>query len=153
MAHWDDLERAEPALAAAALPLFLLDSPGGGLGYLATVRPDGGPRVHPISPVLLEGRLYAFVLRRTPKCRDLLKDERYALHSWPRPFEDDVFDDEELFIRGRARRVAEPEVRTRVAAATGDEVDAGEVFELELDRVMHKTRRGGLRYEVWPVGV
>lgn len=54
---------------------------GLGLGFLATTRPDGGPRVHPICPVLA-GNLYAFIVPG-PKLADLRRDPRYryALHS------------------------------------------------------------------------
>ena len=86
--------------------LFLIeqpDAPGpAGLGYLATVRADGGPRVHPVSPAVLDGRLYVYVLLYRPSSRDLQGDGRYALHSWPKPFADDGFDDEEFYLTGRA---------------------------------------------------
>ncbi len=93
MATWEEFARAEPAMAAQGERLLLLGPPpepveggfAGGLAYLATVRRDGGPRIHPISPVLHAGRLYAFVLKVSPKQRDLLDNGRYALHSWPSP--------------------------------------------------------------------
>jgi hypothetical protein len=52
---------------------------GLGIGFLATVRADGGPRVHPICPVLAEN-LYAFIVPG-PKLADLRRDGRYALCS------------------------------------------------------------------------
>jgi hypothetical protein len=37
-----------------------------------------------------------------------------------------------------------------VASAVGDNPDRGQVFELDIERVMHKQRVAGLRYSVWP---
>jgi hypothetical protein len=62
MASWGEMAAARPELDARARELYLIeqpDAPGpAGLGYLATVRPDGGPRVHPVSPAVLDGRRY-----------------------------------------------------------------------------------------------
>lgn len=115
----------------------------GGLAYLATVRKDGGPRIHPISPALLDGHLYAFVLRHSPKCFDLLRDPRYALHSWPYPLDEQQFTDEEFYLSGQARYVNDDTRRAAVAQATGDTAEDGIIFELLLDRVLHKARRNG----------
>lgn len=153
MATWGDLATQRPDLMARARALFLIgqpDAPGpAGLGYLATIRADGGPRVHPISPAVLDGRLYAFVLRRSPKAADLLRDPRFALHSWPVPFTDDGFDDEEVHLTGRARPVDDTALVARVGEAVGDDPASGVVFELDLDTALHKHRVGGLSYEVW----
>jgi hypothetical protein len=138
---------------ARARDLFLIeqpDAPGpAGLGYLATIRADGGPRVHPISPAVLDGHLFAFILRRSPKAADLERDPRFALHSWPLPFGEDSFDDEELALTGRATRVTDEAVIERVAKAVGDNPASGIVFELDLESALHKHRRGGLTYDVW----
>ena len=68
MATWSEFAAARPALASAIRGLVHQYGPG--LGYLATVRPDGGPRVHPISPVIIDDGLYCFVMD-SPKRRDL----------------------------------------------------------------------------------
>jgi hypothetical protein len=152
MATWSEFAEARADLVELALPLFLLDSPGGGLGYLATVRRDGGPRVHPISPAVLDGRLYAFVLHQTPKCADLHRDGRYGLHSWPRPFDANGFDDEEFYLAGRAVSVADTALKEEIAALTGDDPETGDAFELHIERALHKRRKGGLRYDKWIEG-
>jgi hypothetical protein len=150
--RWSDFAGKRPEMAERALELFMLADGTGGLGYLATIRADGGPRVHPISPVIVDGRLYAFILRHTPKRRDLHRDGRYALHSWPKPFDGDRFDDEEVYLTGRAAPIADAELLKRVAAATGDDPATGELFELSVERAMHKQRVGGLRYTTWRAG-
>src|SRR3954451_23587051 len=100
MASWSDFAAADPSLAAAIR--VLLEQYGPGMAYLATVRADGGPRVHPVSPVFTDEGLYCFVVA-SPKRRDLARDGRYALHSFPPEESDD-----EAFLTGRAIRVPHP---------------------------------------------
>ena len=84
---------------------------GIGLGFLATVRADGGPRVHPICPVLTESALFAMIIPG-PKLDDLRRDPRYALHgeTFPPPDEDDAF-----YVTGTALEVSDPAVWEQVA--------------------------------------
>jgi hypothetical protein len=107
MASWSSFVAAQPALAAAIREL--LYQYGAGFGYLATVRADGGPRVHPVSPVIFEGGLYCFLID-SPKRRDLDRDGRYALHSFPPEASDD-----EAYITGRALQVTDRDVVRRLA--------------------------------------
>lgn len=109
MADWATFSICAPALADAVRDLFHQYGPG--LGYLATVRPDGGPRVHPVSPVVADHGLYCFVVR-SPKRDDLDRDGRYALHAFPAEDSDD-----EAYLAGRARPVLDPERQRAVAAA------------------------------------
>jgi hypothetical protein len=60
MATWAEFEGAEPEMAAAGWRL--LSQPGFGFGYLATVRRDGEPRIHPINPVRAAGHPVAFIV-------------------------------------------------------------------------------------------
>lgn len=144
-----------PAMAERGAALFLFGGAGGayegGLGYVATVRPDGGPRVHPLSPVLRDGDLYLFVLRNTARARDLRRDDRYAMHAWPKPFgADDSFDDEEFVVRGRATLVEDEALRKAIATAVQDDVDSADVYRLSVDHAQSKSRPGGkLTYERW----
>ena len=99
MASWPEFVADEPRLAAAITELMQQYGPG--LGYLATVRADGGPRVHPVSPVITDVGLFCFVID-SPKRRDLERDGRYALHSFPPEDSDD-----EAYIAGRASPVTD----------------------------------------------
>ena len=85
---WDAFASAEPMLAAEARKN--LYEVGIGLGFLATVRPDGAPRVHPVCPIVSAAGLHVLVVAG-PKQRDLRRDGRYALHSetCPPPNEED----------------------------------------------------------------
>ena len=76
MASWGEFERASPELADFGRELFLSAA-----AYLATVRRDGSPRVHPVTPVLVGGHLLLRVEPTSPKRHDLRGDGRYALHS------------------------------------------------------------------------
>jgi hypothetical protein len=109
MATWSDFAAAEPTLAAGIRAL--LQQYGPGMGYLATVRADGGPRVHPVSPVLTDDGLYCFIVN-SPKRRDLDRDGRYALHSYP-PEEND----DEAYLTGHAVPVHDRAVIGRLAGA------------------------------------
>src|SRR4029453_17477663 len=100
MAPWSDFPPPEPSLAAGIRAL--LQQYGPGMGYLATVRADGGPRLHPVSPVITDEGLYCFIVD-SPKRRDLDRDGRYALHSYPPEESDD-----EAYVTGRAVRVHDP---------------------------------------------
>jgi hypothetical protein len=90
MLTWPQFTDARPDLARLGAEfLFEFDV---GLAFLASVRADGGPRVHPICPLLTERGLYAFIVPG-PKLADLRRDARYALHSetFPPPRHDDAF--------------------------------------------------------------
>ena len=155
MVNWLEFTQVAPDLAAWGRHLLLLSRPRpdpvAGLAYLATVRKDGGPRIHPISPAFVAGRLYAFVLQVSPKKCDLLRDPRYALHSWPHPMDLTSFNDEEFYITGHASLVHDESLRQAVADACGDAVETGVVFELSIDRAMHKHRpHGPAVYTKWP---
>ena len=110
MLRWGEFALTRPLLAARGRELFY-DFGGIGLGFLATVRPDGGPRVHPICPVLNDEGLYGFIVPG-PKLADLHRDLRYSLHSetFPPPRQDDAF-----VVTGSATWVHDAAVRERLA--------------------------------------
>ena len=94
----------------AAIGSRLLYQHGIGLGFLATVRRDGGPRVHPICPVLNEEGLFALIVPG-PKLMDLRRDGRYSIHSEtsPPPRQDDAF-----YIAGLVTEVGDTRQRERI---------------------------------------
>jgi hypothetical protein len=138
-ATWDDLRAARPDLAAAGRRLLYLN--GIGLGFLATIRSDGGPRVHPICPVLTDSALFAMIIPG-PKLDDLRRDPRYALHgeTFPPPDQDDAF-----YVTGTALEVGDPAVWEQVALQTLAERSTTErwpgfesqvLFELRVERCL-----------------
>jgi hypothetical protein len=129
MASWSEFAAAAPKLAAGIRAL--LQQYGPGMAYLATLRPDGGPRIHPISPVLTPSGLYCFIVN-SPKRRDLERDGRYALHSYPPEESDD-----EAYLAGHASPVTDPTVIATLADAlnASPAVD-WRLFELTIDSAM-----------------
>jgi hypothetical protein len=129
MASWSEFAAAEPDLAAAVRAL--LQQYGPGMGYLATVRADGGPRVHPVSPVITDKGLYCFVVD-SAKRRDLERDGRYALHSYPPEESDD-----EAYVTGRAHLVTDQTVVAHLADAlrASPRVD-WRLFEFSIETAM-----------------
>ena len=133
MKRWCEFAAEAPAMADAGRTLLYQFRVG--LGYLATVRRDGAPRLHPVCPVLANDGLYVFIGNHSPKRGDLLRDERYALHSFPNPQVDDEFT-----VSGRATRIDKPAVRQIVYdtyVATGAFTSNDTLFELLLDRALH----------------
>jgi hypothetical protein len=90
MITWTQFKQQQPALAAVGRGQFYQH--GLGLGFLATVRQDGAPRVHPVCPVISRAGLHLLIIPG-PKRGDLRRDARYALHTetFPPPQEDDGF--------------------------------------------------------------
>ncbi len=50
------------------------------VAYLATIRKDGSPRVHPFTPIIGEGHFFVFMEPTSPKGHDLRRDSRFAVH-------------------------------------------------------------------------
>ena len=140
MATWSQFAAAAPRLAAQVRALF--EQYGQGLGYLATVRPDGGPRIHPVAPVITDDGLYCFIIP-SPKRADLERDGRYALHSFPPEHTND-----EAYVAGRAVPVTDP-LRVSTLARrfkAAPQVD-WRLFELRIEVAM--VGRAGPAYQVW----
>lgn len=106
MATWGEFAEAEPEMAAVGLTQLEKF----GLAYLATVRADGAPRVHPVCPFIIDGRLYVATPLSSPKARDQLRDPRCVLHMLPGQ------NDDEFRIRGRACPVIDEDARAAVRA-------------------------------------
>jgi len=144
MATWSEFETDAPDLAEAGKKL--LYQFGVGLGFLATLRKDGAPRLHPVCPTVVDGRLYVLI-GPTPKRADLKRDGRYALHTFPAPEVDDEF-----LVMGRAKFIDDPAIGDRVRTdlvargmtSTNDECP----FEFGIERVMHAKYPGG--HGTWP---
>jgi len=146
MKTWGEFSVAAPALAAVGrAQLYQWNI---GLAFLATVRADGGPRVHPVCPVITpgddtdDGELFVMI-NPGPKQRDLLRDGRYALHgeTFAPPRHDDGF-----YLTGRARPVTDDACRARFVAQLHAERDpaapawvpseADVLFELLIDTAL-----------------
>lgn len=143
MSSWGELAGDRPDLAGAVRSLMYQF--GVGLAFLATTRPDGGPRVHPVCPLLTDDALFAFVVP-SPKQADLRRDGRYALHSFPRPDDEDA-----AYLTGTAtlvedvearRALAEQFVAERAALAAPAPRDGDALFAFDIERCL-VTRTSG----------
>lgn len=137
MLTWKEFAEINPVLAeAGSHQLFQY---GVGLAFLATVRKDGSPRLHPVCPVLSDAHLYILVLPHSPKRWDLERDGRYSLQAFPqaRP------DSDEFFLSGVAQLVKEPAQKSAVLADAKHPVSVDEIaFELWIDRAMQTSWEG-----------
>jgi hypothetical protein len=136
---YHDFAGVRPDLAALGHRMFYEFDVG--LAFLATVRADGGPRVHPVCPIFVHDRLYVMVMPG-PKLTDLKRDTRYALHSetFPPPREDDGF-----YISGDVAEVKDPDLIGAISSQFFEErpgmekwpgFDDQVYFELLVDRAL-----------------
>lgn len=132
MVTWKEFAAAEPDLADVGRSLLFQFKVG--LAFLATVRRDGAPRLHPVCPVLSNGSLFVLITRSSPKRGDLLRDGRYSLQSFPQP----KAGSDEFYITGKARLVDDQAIRAAVLRDAKHMADESETtFELRIERVMH----------------
>lgn len=132
MTSYGDFADERPGMAARLhelnqdIPIF----------YIATVRRDGAPRVHPFCPIFCGRGLYIAVNHTSPKRWDLARDGRHAMHNSNPPPRGDRGDDE-WYAMGRARRIVDPaEFQLVVESANHTVHPTDWVFELSFDYVM-----------------
>jgi hypothetical protein len=132
MVTWKEFAAAEPDLADVGRSLLFQFKVG--LAFLATVRNDGAPRLHPVCPVLSSDRLFVLIIPTSPKRHDLLRDGRYALQTFPQPKPGS----DEFYIAGKAAGVDDPAIRAAILRDAKHMADASEIaFELWIDHVMY----------------
>ena len=107
---WSALEVSDPELAAFGEARL-----AGNVAYLATVRKDGRPRVHPVTPIIGSGRLFLFMEPTSPKGRDLRRNGSFALHC---AVDDSSGQSGEFFVCGSALPIDDPAMRALAAAAS-----------------------------------
>jgi hypothetical protein len=74
---WGDLELGAPEIARLGLARLKAAR----IAMLGTLRRDGSPRISPIEPYIVNGRLLVGVMTWSAKAADLRRDPRYVLHS------------------------------------------------------------------------
>lgn len=146
MVTWSEFAALEPELAGTGRSL--LYQFGVGLAFLATVRGDGAPRLHPVCPVISGDHLFVLVTPMSPKRGDLQRDGRYALQTFPQPKPGS----DEFYLAGQARLVESPATRDAVLRDARHMADPSEsLFELWIDRVMHTRWEDVLTPQMRPV--
>jgi pyridoxamine 5'-phosphate oxidase-like protein len=128
MARWAAFAVEAPALAA-----FGEERLRAAPAYLATVRADGSPRVHPVTPIFGAGGLFLFMEPTSPKGRDLRERGSFAMHNGV-PDMDGTGG--EFWIAGHGDPVEDATVRAAVAEAAAYVPDDRYVlFELSVGEV------------------
>jgi general stress protein 26 len=77
MTSWREVTAAAPELAAEVRTRFEAT----GLGMLATLKKDGGPRISAIEPFFTDDELWLGSMPDSHKAADMQRDPRIALHA------------------------------------------------------------------------
>lgn len=109
MASWGVFQAETPALAA-----FGAERLTAAAAYLATLRLNGMPRVHPVAPIVGGGRLFVFMEPTSPKSHDLRRRHWYALHNG---VPDTFGTGGEFYVSGQASIVDDPQLRSIASEA------------------------------------
>ena len=126
---WTKLVKENPDLAEFGEGRF-----ASRVAYLATVRKDGRPRVHPVTPILGDGDLFVFMDRTSPKGHDLKRTGRFAMHS---SVENEDGGQGEFFITGRATLIEDEEKRFIATKNAGYEISERYIlFSFSLDEAL-----------------
>jgi hypothetical protein len=129
---WGKFAANEPELAKIGKQMLFQSRVG--LAFLATLRKNGAPRLHPVSLVISRGHLCVLIPPASPKCADLIRDGRYAMQAFPLSGEDG----REFYLAGRAVVIQDQVIRQAVIDDTQIQSEEHEVlFELLLDRAMY----------------
>ncbi len=104
MSSWAEFAAQATELAAFGEARFR-----SGVAYLGTLRADGGPRVHPVTPIIGK-QLFLFMEPTSPKGKDLQRDARYSLHC---SVADSSGGDGEFYVRGHAVLTDDPDIRAQ----------------------------------------
>ncbi len=132
---WQDFADAAPELAAFGVLRFMA-----GPAYLATVRPDGLPRVHPVTPIIAAGHLLLFMEPTSPKGKDLQRGSGYALHCG---VADNNGGEGEFSVTGHALLVSAEALRELAARYGYPPRDSYILFELSVESAFSTTYPGG----------
>jgi hypothetical protein len=111
MTTWAEFAKQAPELATFGNARL-----NGRVSYLGTVRANGQPRVHPVTPIISAERLFLFMEPASPKGKDLERSGHYALHA---TVENSSGGEGEFYVRGIATRVHDPAMREEAVSAAG----------------------------------
>jgi hypothetical protein len=129
---WKEFEAAAPELAQVGRSRFEATH----VALLGTLQRDGSPRISPIEPYLVLGRLLLGMLSASHKARDLLRDSRCTVHS---SVSDVNGSEGEFKLDGRALLVTDTTVLHGDYQAWWTAQDASEasVFSIDILRAAH----------------
>jgi len=126
---WKEFEEESPELASLGFEKLNRK-----IVFLAMIKMDGSPRLHPVTPFIENGMLFMFTEPSSPKIRDLRRDGRYAMHcsvSREGPLI-------EFLVSGNAEEISDSIVREQAEniAAVPVVDDSYALFEFQVKRVL-----------------
>lgn len=133
---WKTLEDQQPDLAAFGKARL-----HNNVAYLATIRKDGSPRVHPFTPIIGEGHFFAFMEPTSPKGHDLRRAGQFAVHC---SVSDTSGESGEFFVSGKAKFIEDPDLRAvAVKIAPYHPAERYVLFEFEPESVVMTEYKAG----------
>lgn len=155
MASWSEIEAAEGPFATRVRTVLDAHKHK----TIATLRKDGSPRISGIEAFFVDGDLWFGGMWQSLKCLDLLRDDRFALHSASEdpPDGDPAGWSGDAKVAGRAVAVTDADVVAKVLG-TQPEVPTGPVhlFRADLTEVVLTylvPPAEGLTIDSWHEGV
>ena len=126
---WKEFEEESPELASLGFEKLNRK-----IVFLALIKMDGSPRLHPVTPFIENGMLFMFTEPSSPKIRDLRRDGRYAMHcsvSREGPLI-------EFLVSGNAEEISDLIVRAQAEsiAASPVVIDSYVLFEFQVKCVL-----------------
>jgi len=133
--NFADFWLAAPELARATRERFEATR----IGLLGTIRRDGTPRISPIEVVFVDDELMVGMMWQSRKALDLLRDNRYLLHSIVSDPENPAG---EFKLRGRAVDVENEALRERFRDVCEEKFDwrppdPTHIFALGIEEAWH----------------
>lgn len=136
VASWGALAAADAELAG-----FGQERLDGKVAYLATIRSDGRPRAHPVTPIIGKGHLFLFMEPSSPKSKDLLEQGDYCLHC---AMSDSSGSSGEFLITGTARHLVDPALREVAESVSNFRPSVRyQLFELDVSEALATWYMGG----------
>jgi hypothetical protein len=133
---WSELQQEVPQLTDFGQARL-----DGKVSYLATVQPDGWPRIHPITTVIAEGKCCFFAEPNSAKVGDLQDNGRFSLHC---AMSDSSGSSGEFRLGGIAKVIDDDELRARIEAECSFRPSSTFLlFELTLADVVATSYRRG----------
>jgi len=112
------------------------------LMYLATIRKDGYPRLHPFTPFVGSGHMFAFMESSSPKAQDIIRRQKYAVHS---SVSDREGTNGEFAISGTAFLVTDVSLRNLAIKTCSYKANENQLcFEFFVERAMRNEYGKGL---------
>ena len=138
MLSWTEFTEAAPKLAS-----FGKSRLEGRIAYFATIRFDGSPRLHPVSPFIADNHLFLYMEPTSPKGHDLRRDARYTMHC---AVEDSNGGQGEFLVSGKAIEVNNEKTRKEAfdqASRIGyNPQERYILFELKIEEAMATVYEG-----------